>query len=380
MFTLSSPHHRRRATIVATLAALGAFGILAPCLRAQHATTPGATPAVVAHTGDHRPVVAIVADSAGTELTDFVIPRATLAESGVARVVTVAPQRGRVRLWPSTVTIEPDLTLAAFDAAHPAGADYVVVPALVDRERPAIRAWLREQAAHGATIVAICDGAWTVAAAGLLDGRRATGHWHSLGPLANKYPAATWIRDRRYVVDGPVMSTAGVTASLPASILLVERIGGRAIADSVARRIGVASWGDAHRTDDFALPGWTYVAAAANAVAWWRHDAVAVPVADGVDEIALALTLDAIPRTMRGRAVTWSHDGRPVTGRQGLTMAVDQARAGVPAEGRRLLLPRGATPPATALDSAIARLEAWYGARAATLIAMGMEYPRGATR
>ena len=324
---------------------------------------------------DARPVVAIVADAGGTELTDFMIPHATLASSGVARVVTVASHAGRIALPPSTTSVVPDQTMAAFDAAHPAGADFVVVPALVDRANPAVLAWLRRQAAHGATIVSICEGAWTVAAAGLLDGRSATSHWHALDALAKKYPRTRWVRDRRYVVDDHLVTSAGVTASLPASLYLVERIAGRQVADSVARSIGVAAWDPTHETAAFRLTKAMYAKAVVNHFAWWRHDAVAVPVADGVDEIALALTLDAIPRTMRGEAFTWSADGAPVTGRQGLRISVDRARAAVPSDARVLRLPTPATPPAAALDSALARLTQWYGRDAAELITMGMEYP-----
>jgi putative intracellular protease/amidase len=372
---------RRRTALVAALGvALVTF--VAPLALHAQATTPAQifSPVLVRHVSAARtpatlPVVAVLADAGGTELTDFMIPRATLTESGVAQVVTVAPHLGAIRLRPGRITIEPDLTLAAFDTAHPAGADYVIVPALVDQRNPAIAAWLRAQAARGATIVAICDGAWTVANAGLLAGRRATGHWSSLGGLGKKYPGTTWVRDRRYVVDDRVITTTGVSASLPAAIMLVERIGGRAAAEATARRIGVASWSDAHRTDDYAVSKWMYVKGAANYVAWWRHDSVAVPVADGVDEIALALTVDAIPRTIRGRPFTWSADGRAVTGRQGLRLSVDRARSGVPRNGREIRLPSSSAPPASALDSAIATLGTWYGPGPARLVVMSMEYP-----
>ena len=322
---------------------------------------------------DARPVVAIVADAAGTELTDFTIPRGTVAGSGVVQVVTVAARTGRIALPPSSMTVEPDQTMAAFDAAHPAGADYVIVPALVDHENLAVLAWLRRQAAHGATMVSICEGAWALAAAGLLDGRSATSHWHALDALAKKYPRTTWVRDRRYVVDHHLITSTGVTASLPVSLYLVEQIAGRHVADSVARSIGVATWNTTHETAAFHLTKGMYARAILNHFAWWRQDLVAVPVADGVDEIALALTLDAMPRTMRGRAFTWSADGAPVTGKQGLKMSVDRARAAVPRHARELRLSTSA-PPASALDSALAQLTHWYGNDAAELITMGMEY------
>jgi transcriptional regulator GlxA family with amidase domain len=263
--------------------------------------------------------------------------------------------------------------MAAFDAAHPRGADYVIVPALVDHGNPVVLAWLRGQAAHGATIVSICEGAWVVAEAGLLDGRSATSHWHALDALAKKYPRTRWVRDRRYVVDDHLVTSTGVTASLPVSLHLVERIAGRRVADSVARSIGVTTWDAAHETAAFHLTKAMYAKALLNHFAWWRQDRIAVPVADGVDEIALALTLDAIPRTMRGRAFTWSADGAPVTGRQGLRMSVDGGRAAAPSNTRELRL-RASALPATALDSALVQLGQWYGRDALELIAMGMEY------
>ncbi|HEX7978638.1 MAG TPA: DJ-1/PfpI family protein [Gemmatimonadaceae bacterium] len=323
---------------------------------------------------DTRPVVAIVADAAGTELTDFMIPRATLASSGIAQVVTVAPRLGRISLPPSQISIEPDQTMAAFDAAHPTGADYVVVPALVDRANPAVLAWLRKQAAHGATIVAICEGSWTVAATGLLDGKSATSHWHALEKLEKKYPRTTWVRDRRYVVDDHLITSTGVTAALPVSLVMIERIAGRRVADSIAASIGIPAWDATHETAAFRVTKGMYVKAIANQLAWWRHDEIAVPVADGVDEIALALTLDAIPRTIRGKAFTWSADGAPVVGRQGLRISVDWPRAVVPSDARELRLPSASAPSASALDSALVRLTRWYGRDAAELITMGMEY------
>src|SRR5689334_13077442 len=82
--------------------------------------------------------------------------------------------------------------------------------------------------------------------------------------------------------------------------------------------VGAPTWDTTHETAAFRLTKGMYAKALLNHFAWWRQDLVAVPVANGVDEIALALTLDAMPRTMRGKAVIWSADGAPVTGKQGL--------------------------------------------------------------
>ncbi len=169
-------------------------------------------------------------------------------------------------------------------------------------------------------------------------------------------------------------SPTGVSASLPASIFLIGRIAGRAVADSVARRLGVASWGPEHDTDAYHITKWMYAKAAWNYVARWRHDVVGVPVADGFDEVALALTVDAVARTMRGKPLTWSKDGAPVRGRQGLRIMVDRSRAAMEPGAREIALPSPSQAPASALDAAVARLGNWYGRDAVELIEMGMEF------
>jgi putative intracellular protease/amidase len=284
----------------------------------------------------------------------------------------VAARAGRIPLTPSTITVEPDMTLAAFDSAVPTGADYVIVPAMVDPENPAVRAWLKVQAAHGAVIVSICEGARVVAGAGLLEGKRATTHWHALDDLEKHYPGTTWVRNARYVVSDGRISTTGVSASLPVSLYLVERIAGRAVADSAARALGVDAWDTAHDTDAFQLTRWMYLKAATTYLVRRPRDVIAVPVANGVDEVALAFTLDAIPRTMRARSLTWSADGESVVSRQGLRISVDAGPLRGARTARRLVVP--SVRPASALDSAIAQLGAWYGADARELIAVGMEY------
>lgn len=71
---------------------------------------------------------------------------------------------------------------------------------------------------------------------------------------------------------------------------------------------------------------------------------------------------------------TWSADGAPVRGRQGLRITVDHDRAMASTTARELMLPSPSLAPATALDAAIVRLTEWYGADVAELIEMGMEY------
>jgi hypothetical protein len=243
-----------------------------------------------------------------------------------------------------------------------------------DRENRAVVAWVAQQAARGATIVSICEGAWTVAAAGVLDGHRATSHWHALDDLEKKYPRTTWVRNSRYVMDGRVISTTGISAALPLSIALVERIGGRALADAVAKRVGVTSWNPSHDSRAFGFSKAMYAQIVFNSLVWWRHEDVAVRIENGVDEIALALTIEALSRSYRANPLVWTERATVVTGRRGLRVYVDSAAAVVSPSARQIRLPFTLAAPATSLDSALARLEKWYGNGPANIAAITMEY------
>lgn len=85
----------------------------------------------------------------------------------------------------------------------------------------------------------ICTGAFILAAAGLLDGRRATTHWQHAGTLARAHPAIEVEPDAIYVEDGPIFSSAGVSAGIDLALALVERDYGAGLARDVARSLVV---------------------------------------------------------------------------------------------------------------------------------------------
>jgi putative intracellular protease/amidase len=123
-----------------------------------------------------RPLIATIGINDATEATDYLMPYGILRRSNAADVVALATGPGPVTLYPA-LTVEPQATVAEFDAQHPDGADYVIVPAMSRNDDPAVLEWLRSQAAGGATMIGVCAGATVLAQAGLLDGKRATTHW-----------------------------------------------------------------------------------------------------------------------------------------------------------------------------------------------------------
>ncbi len=121
-------------------------------------------------------------------------------------------------------------------------ADTVIVPgwADVDVEPPAdLVDAVRAAHEAGARVASLCTGAFVLAAAGLLDGRRATTHWAHTDELSARYPTVDVDPDVLYVDNGSVLTSAGKAAAMDLCLHLVRLDHGSAIANTVARRLVV---------------------------------------------------------------------------------------------------------------------------------------------
>lgn len=122
-------------------------------------------------------------------------------------------------------------------------ADTIVIPGWRDAdERPpeALLNALRRAYQRGARVVSICSGVFVLAAAGLLDGRRATTHWHYAERLAARYPRIRVEPDVLYVDEGRILTSAGSAAGLDMCLQIVRSDYGAAVANQVARRLVVS--------------------------------------------------------------------------------------------------------------------------------------------
>ncbi|MCK1514685.1 DJ-1/PfpI family protein [Bradyrhizobium sp. 190] len=320
-----------------------------------------------------RPLIAIIGINDATETTDYLMPYGILKRADVADVVTLATKPGPVTLYP-TLKVEPHATIAEFDAQHPDGADYVIVPAMSRDDDPVALQWIRSQSAKKAIIIGVCAGAKVVGDAGLLHGKRATTHWYSVKELRGKHPTMRYVEDRRLVVDDGVATTTGVTASMPMSLTLIEAIAGRDKANAVGRDIGLADWDTRHESDAFKFTRPFALTAIGNTAAFWAHEQLGIELKDGVDEVSLALVTDAWSRTYRSQAVTFASTAGAQQSKNGIRIYPDQVTASWPAE--RLLPSIGGRKPAEALDNALSEITARYGTRTTDFVAMQLEYPR----
>ncbi|WKB54003.1 DJ-1/PfpI family protein [Eleftheria terrae] len=371
------------------LCLLGAasFFFVAGCTAAPAADGAGATAAASAPApqgqaiapyqprfGRSRPVAAVIGENRYTELSDYVVPYGVLSQSGAAEVVAVATREGPMQMFPA-FKIQPQATTAAFDARYPDGADYVIVPAVHYDDDPQLLGWIAAQARKGATVVGICDGVWVVGKAGLLKGRRATGHWYAFDDLRKEFKDTTWVRNRRYVVDGPVVTTTGLSASIPVSLALVEAIAGRDRAQQVAAELGVPDWNVAHDSERFKLGARTVWTIAKNWVAFWSHEDLGLPVAAGVDEITAALVADVYSSTFRSQTFSVAASPGPVRTRRGLVLLPDRVSGGDKAPDRMLAAP-GDTPPVRALQRALDDIATRYGQPTAAWVSLKIEHHR----
>ena len=120
-----------------------------------------------------------------------------------------------------------------------ADADTVVVPGwpVADEVPDSLLDALRAASCRGARLVSICSGAFVLAAAGLLDGRRAATHWRYADQLARAYPRVTVDRDVLYVDEGDLLTSAGSAAGIDLCLHVIRKDHGAAVANHVARRL-----------------------------------------------------------------------------------------------------------------------------------------------
>jgi len=130
----------------------------------------------------------------------------------------------------------PDCTLAGCPRL-----DILVVPGGWGTRRQiqneALIDWIASRGRQVETLTSVCTGAMLLGQAGLLDGRRATTHWRSLGWMRESFPAVT-VEDKLHVVeDGHILTSAGIAAGIDLALKVVARYFGEAVARATARQM-----------------------------------------------------------------------------------------------------------------------------------------------
>ncbi|GAB3243337.1 helix-turn-helix domain-containing protein [Kineococcus gypseus] len=153
----------------------------------------------------------------------------------------VAPRRG-VRMRDGLFTIQAAGTLTDLEQAQT-----VIVPNRPhhdDPTRPRVLDAIRRAHRRGTRLVGLCTGAFTLAEAGVLDGRRAAVHWDLAGTFAQRYPGVRVEPDVLFVDDGDVLTSAGSAAALDLALHVVRSDHGAEVANQVSRHLVFAAFRD----------------------------------------------------------------------------------------------------------------------------------------
>ncbi len=150
------------------------------------------------------------------------------------QVVTVARSRQAVRAR-AGLRILPDLDFGQCPSAGLLVVPGGVVDAVV--HCPRTLDWVRQVHASTTLTASVCTGAFVLAAAGVVHTERMTTHWEDLDDLRRQWPGLRVADGARWVEDGRVISSAGISAGIDMSLHLVERFAGQALAERTARQM-----------------------------------------------------------------------------------------------------------------------------------------------
>jgi transcriptional regulator GlxA family with amidase domain len=170
------------------------------------------------------------------EAADYAVRAGPAADPGY-QVIT-ASILGRPVQTSSGLSLLPAADLRHVQAAE---IDTVIVPGgpRADSLSPAIACWLRDSASLARRVVSVCTGAFLLAEAGLLTGKRATTHWAFGADLARRFPDVCVDSEPIFIRDGAIATSAGVTAGIDLALALVEEDIGRDAALAIARDLVV---------------------------------------------------------------------------------------------------------------------------------------------
>ncbi len=179
----------------------------------------------------------------GVELLDFAGPLEVFSNTKQFDVFTIAPRLETITAMNKNIKLIPNYSVR--DCPHP---DIIVFPgAAMEGLMPVyndttIINWIARMHKEAKYTMSVCTGAAFLSKAGVLDHRTVTTHWGAIQNLRALTPTATVVADKRFVQDGPLLTTAGVSAGLDGALHLVATVHGREEALRVARLIEYDKW------------------------------------------------------------------------------------------------------------------------------------------
>jgi AraC family transcriptional regulator, transcriptional activator FtrA len=289
-----------------------------------------------------KPTVVILLSNTQTEASDFLMPYAMFAESGAYNVYAVAETRG-LRTLTGGVDVVPQRSFAELAALLQHAPEIIVVPGVPDAGSPQngpVRDWLRQHGHAPTLLFSWCVGAEVLAASGLIDGKTVTTHWGDIDGFERAYPAVHWQRGERYIDSGTLLTTGGITSGVDATLHLLARRNGQAVADKVAKALHYPASpfvANPHMAQYTQEPADSIILF--NLAFTWPKRQTGVWLYDGVGEVDLAAVDDVYLMSSTNQTYTVS-DMPAVVSRNGLQIVPRWQASNLPTMDR-LLVPGG---------------------------------------
>jgi hypothetical protein len=233
------------------------------------------------------------------------------------------------------------------------------------KEAP-LREWITRRSDRGARLLGVCNGSRLLAATGLLDGRRATAHWSAIRGLQRRRPQVDWVRGQRYVQDGTLTTTAGVTSGVFGALRLVEQLAGSDEAQRVGQELAYPGW-SLHGPTGIPAQRWAPrdLALVLAVVFPWLRPTVGVGLVEGVGELEVAAPFEVYSASFVARTVPIAATATVPT-RYGLRLVATPADAGAPRVDRLVV------PGVGSIEEVGSRLLEWAAERG-----LSVELPTG---
>lgn len=271
-----------------------------------------------------KPTVAVILSNEVTEVFDFLVPYEMFSMTGSYNVFATAPDK-HIKSLTGGLDVVPHYTFDELDTLTDKGPDIIVIPfmpILDETKYKPVRDWIKKHSGKETILLSICNGAENLADTGLLNGKSAATHWGDIGRLEKKYPEINWIRDQRYVPEGNMISSAGLTSGIDATLYVISKQLGNPAAEKVAKEMKYPSYNFVqHPQMKPFTAGLNDIVYILNNAYQWSKQKDGVLLYNGVDELMLSSAFDTYGASGTTTTLTLSSNReQPVVTRHGLNL------------------------------------------------------------
>ncbi|EGL18142.1 MULTISPECIES: DJ-1/PfpI family protein [unclassified Paenibacillus] len=337
--------------VVGGTGAIGYVNTMNAGMSVYDKAAPSLTDVKVPKYDANKPTVAVLLANEVTEVFDFLVPYEMFAMTEAYNVYGVAPDR-KIKSLTGGLDVVPHYSFDEMDVMLGKSPDIIVIPfmPILDEKKYApIREWIRKHSGTKTTLISICNGAENLADTGLLNGKSAATHWGDIDRLIKNYPEIQWVKDRRYVPQGNLVSSAGLTSGIDAVLYVISQQLGEAAAKKVAGEMNYPSYD--YVTNPQMKPfvaGLSDITYVLNNAFQWNKVKAGVLLYNGADELDLSAAFDTYAASGTTTTLTVSSANEPIVTKHGLNLVARYQIKDVPKLSKMIVV--GADAESTAAE------------------------------